>query len=757
MPKRSFRKLFYSLLILLLAVAGYLLWPEAPPPEPIIGRLQVEAPAETVPDTFRVGDFRIIWPCRAAEGMFLRITHRVEPGHVVWESIPGESFINAARGQETISGSRGHYTISDDRKQVYEIQSVGTPQLRDSLLLFPGRLYGDGDSLHYALRFSPTPEGHLRFEIQVPAQRANRVYFSGASRQAERFFGFGEQFSYFDLKGRRVPVFISEQGIGRGVQPLTWGANLTAGAGGDWYNSYACVPHYLTSERRSLALENYEYAVFDLRREERVQIEVFSSWAAGRIIYASTPLAAIESYTRFAGRMRPLPDWLLRGAVIGIQGGSERVREIRRLLTQHQVPLAAFWLQDWVGQRTTSFGKQLWWNWELDRERYPQWPELRRELDSAGVKLMTYINPFLVPVETKENHRRNLFQEARARGFLVRNEQGEPYLIRNTDFSAGLLDLTQPDARAWIRAIIREELIGNGASGWMADFGEALPPDARLASQEDAFRVHNRYPEDWAKVNREAIESQPDSLAQQLVFFSRSGYTRSPRYSPLFWLGDQLVSWDGQDGIKTAVTGLLSSGISGFSFNHSDIGGYTAITHPLKDYHRSPELFQRWAELAAFNVVFRTHEGNQPEANHQFYDDPATLAHFARCARIYAAWGFYRRELVAEAARSGAPVVRHLFLHYPGDPRVLAINHEQFLVGSELLVAPVLDPGVTEVNVYLPRGEWVHLWSGNAYGSAESGTEITVPAPIGEPAVFYRKDSSVGERFREALGELIQE
>ncbi|MCB0292973.1 MAG: alpha-glucosidase, partial [Calditrichaeota bacterium] len=101
--------------------------------------------------------------------------------------------------------------------------------------------------------------------------------------------------------------------------------------------------------------------------------------------------------------------------------------------------------------------------------------------------------------------------------------------------------------------------------------------------------------------------------------------------------------------------------------------------------------------------------------------------------------------------------VRHLFLHYPDDPRVLAINHEQFLVGSELLVAPVLDPGVTEVNVYLPKGEWVHLWRGTTFGSTESGTEITIPAPLGEPAVFYRKGSSVGEHFREMLGELIQE
>jgi alpha-glucosidase (family GH31 glycosyl hydrolase) len=90
------------------------------------------------------------------------------------------------------------------------------------------------------------------------------------------------------------------------------------------------------------------------------------------------------------------------------------------------------------------------------------------------------------------------------------------------------------------------------------------------------------------------------------------------------------VSWDEHDGIKSAVTGLLSSGLSGYSLEHSDIGGYTAIDHPLLKYHRSKELLMRWSELAAFTVVFRTHEGNRPEVNHQIYSDEETFRHFSR-------------------------------------------------------------------------------------------------------------------------------
>src|SRR5215203_10922 len=112
---------------------------------------------------------------------------------------------------------------------------------------------------------------------------------------------------------------------------------------------------------------------------------------------------------------------------------------------------------------------------------------------------------------------------------------------------------------------------------------------------------------------------------EDIVFFNRSGYTKSPRYSTLFWVGDQLVDWDEHDGIKSAVTGLLSSGLSGYSLEHSDIGGYTALDNPLLTYHRSKELLLRWIELGAFTTVFRTHEGNIPEVNHQIYSDRETL------------------------------------------------------------------------------------------------------------------------------------
>lgn len=712
---------------------------------PIQGKLSFDA-QQLPPADYPAGDFIIKW--KTDRGGSLVITHRTQPQRILWQSLSGESFVSAACGRETIVESRGLFTVKDDIYKVYADQIIKSIGTSENSVIISGAVTSGADCAGYTIIMGQSSANDLRIELIFNDASINRSYLTYTSDSDEHFFGFGEQFSFFDMKGRRLPIFCSEQGVGRGAQPITFGANLTAGAGGDWHNSYAAVPHYITSRLRSLYLENYEYCVFDMRQEDRVQVVLFSPAIRAHVLNGNSPAELIQAYTAFCGRMRQLPDWIISGAVVGMQGGTDKVQQVYGKLKQLQVPLAAFWLQDWEGQRVTSFGKQLWWNWEVDKDRYPQWEQLVSNLKDDNVRMMVYASPFLVDVSEKANARRNLFKEAEGLGYLVKNKSGGTYMIKGAAFSAGLVDLTNPDACDWMKKVIRDQVIGAGASGWMADFGEALPCDAALFNRVDPCSYHNKYPEDWARLNREAIDR---AGREDIVFFSRSAYTHSPGYSTLFWEGDQLVSWDEFDGIKTAVTGMLSSGMSGFCFNHSDIGGYTTISNPLKNYYRSKELLQRWMELSAFTTVFRTHEGNLPDKNVQFYSDDGTLAAFARNARIYAAWDFYRKELVHEAAISGLPVVRHPFIHYPNDAAVYSIHYRQFMVGTEFMVAPVLDEGQTQVKAYLPAGEWVHVWSGQKHGNTGRGTYITIDAPIGKPAVFYRSGSPIGQRFSDNL------
>jgi alpha-glucosidase len=648
-----------------------------------------------------------------------------------------------------VKESRGSYDIRDSLAAVYNNQAIGSIREADGEVIITGVLSGDAGKQDYTMRLRPAAPGDLEFVLELTGG-CNRAFISYASDRDEHFFGFGEQFSRVDMKGRRLPIFVTEQGVGRGEQPLTLAVDLVAGSGGTWYTSYAGVPQYITSRLRSMFLENSEYSVFDFRRDGRVQVQVWSPSVKGHILCGDTPATLIKIYTDYAGRMRVLPDWVTSGAIVGMQGGTDKVRGVISELQKRGTPVAAVWLQDWVGQRVTSFGKQLWWNWEVDRDRYPGWVSMVSDLKGEGIRTMTYASAFLVDVSGKSNAVRNLFKEAEAKGYLVKGRAGSTYMIKSAAFDAAMLDLSNPDAVSWMKNVIKEQVIGAGALGWMADFGESLPYDAALHSGEPAPAFHNRYPEVWARLNREAIEEA--GLGDSAVFFTRSGYTRSPGYSTLFWEGDQMVSWDANDGIKSAVTGLLSSGLSGFSLNHSDIGGYTTITNPLIKVHRSKELLMRWMELNAFTTIFRTHEGNLPEANVQFYSDNETYAQFDRCARIYQALAPYRRQLVQEAAATGLPVVRHPFIQYPGDPEVYGISYQQFMLGPDFMVAPVLDAGKSAVTLYLPAGEWVHAWSGSKYGNAKAGSYVSVDAPMGKPAVFYKAGSEAGEAFRAKIG-----
>jgi alpha-glucosidase len=386
------------------------------------------------------------------------------------------------------------------------------------------------------------------------------------------------------------------------------------------------------------------------------------------------------------------------------------------------VPLAGVWLQDWVGQRTTSFGSRLLWNWTLNPGHYPNWSGMVAQLRHDGIRVLTYINPMLTNsgVPTDEP---NLFAQAAAGGYLVRNAGGTPYLIDQGGFSSGLVDLSNPAARRWMIGVLQTMARTYGASGWMADFGEQTPFDGVFASGSGA-QWHNRYPDAWAQVQAAALRGT------DVVDFHRAAFTTSPRSARLFWMGDQLVDWSAQDGMRSALTGMLSGGLSGFALNHSDTGGYTTLANP--PVARSAELLERWSEMNAFGgAMLRTHEGNRPQLNVQPYSTPEVARAFAVWARVFRALSPYRQRLERDAAADGMPIVRPMWLT---DPRLEAVT-AQFTLGPDILVAPTFHPGQNRTRVVLPPGRWVHLWTDRAYTGPRT---VTVSSPLGRPAVFVR-------------------
>ena len=707
-------------------------------------------------NNFTLGIFTVYWENSTQQSSSLRITKN---NKTIWSTPAGQNFIGGADITLAIVEDRGSIEIDENYLAQFSHQTITEIQDLGDTLIINGLLrQKPSDTKGVEYRFSLKPLGNYKidFNLELLGEKANQAQFSYVTSAEEHFYGFGEQFSDIDGKGQLIPIVCEEGGIGRGDPgPKT----LTIlGVAGNRFSSYASVPHFLTNKGHSLFLTNTEPSVFDLRNSALVHIRVESSQMQGQLLFAETPLDLIELYTEYSGRMPALPDWVHSGAIVGMQGGTDEVREVWSQLKKLDTPIAGFWLQDWVGKRKTIAGQQLWWNWQLDHEAYPGWDLLVKEFQDEGIAVGVYINPFLVEfkpeqIATKPDLWRNLFQEGLEGGFLVKKENGQPYLVKNTDFSAALIDVSNPQTREWFKDIIKTAVLGVGAKFWMADFAEAAQFDGVFASGESGLSYHNQYPVDWAELNRTAIaEANREGDAW---FFTRAGYSRTPGATTAMWLGDQNVTWQPNDGLPSALCGLLSGGFSGLGINHSDIGGYTSISNILlrligRGFVRSRELLYRWLEMNAFSPIFRTHEGNEPDKNYQFYTDDDTFKTFSYWAKIYAAFADYRQKLIQEMTTKGYPVIRHLILHYPDDSHVYSIEH-QFLYGSEFLVAPVLKKGQTMLDVYLPQGQWVHLWSQAEYDCATAGKWFKIAAPINEPAVFYRQDSADGRAIWEKL------
>ena len=334
---------------------------------------------------------------------------------------------------------------------------------------------------------------------------------------------------------------------------------------------------------------------FDLRKDDKVVVELWGLHLKGQFIHGNNILEIISEVSLITGRMKPLPAWSQQGAVIGLEGGSKGVENIlQKLESTNDLPISAIWLQDWSGLRSVYEGDRLLWNWNMDTTYYSNWRSMRADLEKRNIKLMTYVNPlFSIDDATFDSSNRyNLVEEGERLGYYVKHKSGKSYVITSGTIKFKLLDVTNPDARVWMKQILKKNMIQeSGAVGWMADFGEHLPLDAVLHSKEDAAKFHNQYPLEWAKINHEALEEyhlehNMTSDSSDLLYFMRSASLKSPGHTSLFWLGDQCVSWDSFDGIKTIITAALTGGLAGHSLTHSDIGGYTMVSFYLLELTR---------------------------------------------------------------------------------------------------------------------------------------------------------------------------
>ncbi len=564
----------------------------------------------------------------------------------------------------------------------------------------------------YDAEMRSCPDNVNRFWVRLPC---------GAD---EHFYGCGETYSRFDLKGEKVRIFVAEHQNTRRISQKIIKDRI---AGTDpekdlrfsAYESYYAQPTFVSSRKYYLHADTVRYAEFDFRKENRISLRLqekpkFHMESGNSFAEVSEKLSAL------LGSYGKLPEWLYDGVILAIQEGCEAVDRRLQKALDAGVKVNGVWSQDWCGCRRTGFGYQVMWNWQADDELYPNLREKIAEWKEKGVHFLGYINPFMA-IE------KPLYKYASEHGYCVKNKKGEDYMVTITTFPAAMIDFTNPEAYEWYKSLIKENMIGIGMSGWMADFGEYLPVDSVLYDG-DPQALHNQWPAIWAKLNREAVEEC--GVKDEVFFFMRAGFTGSVRDAACMWTGDQHVDWTKDDGLPSVIPASLSLGMSGQTIVHSDAGGYTTVMQMV----RSKELLLRWEEMNAFSPLFRLHEGNQPSRNVQFDSDDELLAHLAKMSRIHAILKPYLIKTEAEAQR-GIPMMRPLFYHYETEWQ----DDKEYLLGRDLLIAPIRKEGRTDRHVILPGETWIEVSIGKEYAPGD----YLIEAPIGKIPVFVRRDHTV--------------
>jgi alpha-glucosidase (family GH31 glycosyl hydrolase) len=346
-----------------------------------------------------------------------------------------------------------------------------------------------------------------------------------------------------------------------------------------------------------------------------------------------------------------------------------------------------------------------------------------RVLRSRGIHPLVYFRPWVTPSSA-----------AVSQGLVATHFDGTPYITTSTTGQPiALLDFTNPAAvRFWQREVAKA--LDLGADGFMQDFGEEVLAGMRFHNGETGVTMHNRYLVLYARATRREIRRyERKHPKRHLWFFTRAGYTGRPgsaAFESANFPGDETTDWTKSSGLASSTPDMLNRAVGGAFGYGTDIGGYFDLTTPPT----TKELFIRWAEWAALSPVFRLH-GAGPTGTHTPWSfDDETVRIYNDLSRLHLKAVPLILRLWKKADRTGVPPTRPLWLAYPHD-RLARAQEQEWLLGADVLVAPVVEQGAGSRSVYFPAGCWRDAWTKKRFRGPRSAV---VAAPLQVLPYFTR-------------------
>jgi alpha-glucosidase len=449
-----------------------------------------------------------------------------------------------------------------------------------------------------------------------------------------------------------------------------------------------------------------------------------------------SPKNILRDYTGLTGRTPLPPLWALGNQQSRWSYTPEaKVREVARQFRETRTPLDVLYLDiDYMdGYRVFTW----------DKTRFPDPSKLIGDLRKDGIRTVLIIDP---GVKYDENY--YVYKEGKAGGHFVKAADGTEFRASVWPGVCAFPDFTDPKAREWFGSYYKKHL-DEGVAGFWNDMNEPATFLNETTPKPDIYhhplktfpvtvkhhgdgqpgthaRYHNVYGMLMARSTFEGLKRLRPN--ERPFVLTRAGYAGVQRFSAI-WTGDNIASWDH---LRLSIPMLTNLGVSGVALVGADVGGFSG--------NPSPELYARWLQAATLTPFLRSHSEFVSKPHEPFaYGPEFTDINRATIELRYKLLP-YIYSLFQEHTETGAPVMRPLWFEYPDDDRTYLVE-DQYLVGRDLLVAPVVTEGVVKRRVYFPKGNaWLDWWTGQRH---EGGSEAEVDAPLDRLPLFARVGATI--------------